>query len=268
MIDVALGLLVGLVIGSLGGGGGVITVPVLVYLVGLEPVAATTGSLVIVGIASLVSLASHARHGVVRWRAGAIFGVLGVLGTWAGANAARLVDAQRLLVAFGLLLLTVAVLMLRSTATPGPDAPRSTVHDTQRAIADPRRFVHFRQPSVLVAAATGVGLLTGFFGVGGGFVVVPVLVLLLRLPMAGAVATSLLVVTLNSATALASRLGHGVALDWSVVWLFTAGAVLGGLVGAAFSTRLPDRTLTRAFAILLVLVATYTLARSGAALAG
>ena len=282
VIEAGLGLVVGIVIGSLGGGGGIVTVPVLVYLLSMEPVVATTASLVIVGIASLASLAAHARHGVVRWRAGLVFGVLGLAGTWAGSTAARLVDPQRLLVAFGMLLLTVAVLMLRSSARPGPsqepadgthpDAPTapnaSGVHGPPRGHRVARRSVHSHRGWALVGTATGVGLLTGFFGVGGGFVVVPALVLLLRLPMAGAVGTSLLVVTVNSGTALATRLAHGVALDWPVVWLFTAGAVAGGLVGAAFSRRLPDRALSRAFAVLLVLVAAVTLARSGAAIAG
>lgn len=256
MIEVGLGLLVGLVIGSLGGGGGIITVPVLVYLLSMEPVPATTASLVIVGIAALASMASHARGGAVRWGAGAAFGLLGVAGTWVGSLAAAQVRGDHLLLAFGLLLLTVAVAMLRS------DVATARTAEVAPSLRDPATAAR------IVGVALGVGFLTGFFGVGGGFVVVPALVLLLRLPMGSAVATSLLVVAINSGSALASRLGHGVDLDWPVIWLFTAGAVAGGLLGAALSRRLPDRTLSRAFAVLLVVVAAYTLARSGAALAG
>jgi uncharacterized membrane protein YfcA len=221
----------------------------------MEPVAATTASLVIVGVASLASLASHARSGGVRWGAGAAFGLVGVAGTWAGAWLAARVRGDHLLLAFGLLLLTVAVAMLRTGASVEPAATRPPTLGDRSAVAR------------IVGVALGVGLLTGLFGVGGGFVVVPALVLLLRMPMSSAVATSLLVVSVNSASALVARLGQGVHLDWPVVWLFTAGAVAGGLVGAALSRRLPDRSLARAFAVLLVVVAAWTLARSGAALA-
>jgi uncharacterized membrane protein YfcA len=256
VIDVGLGLLVGLVIGALGGGGGIITVPVLVYLVSMEPVAATTASLVIVGVASLASMVSHTRGGGVRWGAGAAFGLVGVAGTWAGSWAAARVRGDHLLLAFGLLLLTVAVAMLRKGSPAEPTATRPP------SLRDRSSLVR------IVGVALGVGLLTGFFGVGGGFVVVPALVLLLRMPMSSAVATSLLVVSINSASALVARLGQGVHLEWPVVWLFTAGAVAGGLVGVALHRRVPDQALTRAFAILLVVVAAWTLVRSGIALAG
>lgn len=264
---VGLGLLVGLVLGSLGGGGGIITVPVLIYLLGMAPLAATTASLVIVGLSSLLSAVAHTRAGNVRWGRAVTFGLLGTAGTWVGAHLAGRVDPDRLLLGFGVLLLTVAVVMLRKSLADTPaqaeagDAPGDR-SGTRRVVAP--HGVGWR----LVAAATGVGLLTGFFGVGGGFVVVPALTLLLGFEMPVAIGTSLVVIAVNSATALASRLGGGTSVDWATVWLFTAGAAVGGLAGAALSTRLPARTLTRAFAVLLVLVALYTLARSGAAIAG
>ncbi len=239
---IPLGLVVGLALGSLGGGGSILTVPALVYLLGQTPKAATTGSLIIVGVTSLVGLLPHYRKGNVRVGQGVTFGVLGAVGAYLGSRAAAGVPSAWLLSAFSVLMFVVAFLMGRRLRRSVDGAASGDAH------------VH---PVTLVLAATAVGLLTGFFGVGGGFAVVPALVLALGLSMPMAVGTSLLVIALNSATALASRLGNGVVLDWTVVGGFAAFAALGSLLGSRVSARLSHRHLTMAFIALLVLVGAY-----------
>jgi uncharacterized membrane protein YfcA len=239
---VPLGLLVGLALGSLGGGGSILTVPALVYLLGQSPAAATTGSLIIVGLTSLVGMTHHLRRGNVRLGQGLTFGVLGTVGSYAGSRLAAGVPAPWLLSAFSVLMLVVAVLM-------GTRLRHRTVH------AHPlNRSVH---PARVVLAATAVGLLTGFFGVGGGFAVVPALVLALGLSMPIAIGTSLLVIAINSATALASRIGTGLTVDWTTIGAFAAVAAIGSLIGARVAARLPHRTLTIAFITMLVAVGLY-----------
>lgn len=238
---VPLGLLVGLALGSLGGGGSILTVPALVYLLGQAPAAATTGSLIIVGLTSLIGMIPHLRRGNVRVAQGLVFGALGVVGSYVGSRLAAGMPSAWLLSAFSLLMLTVAFLMwrrLRPRSSRG--APTAAVHPVQ-----------------LVAAATAVGLLTGFFGVGGGFAVVPALVLALGLSMPVAVGTSLLVISLNSATALASRIENGLTVDWVTIGAFAAFAAAGSLVGARVAARLPHRTLSLAFITMLVGVGLY-----------
>lgn len=245
------GLLVGIALGSLGGGGSILTVPVLVYLLDQSPTVATTASLIIVGLTSLVGLIPHHRRGNVRLGRGAVFGLLGAAGSYAGARLAVGIPSAWLLSAFALLMLFVAALMWRRNRR-SPTAAQAT--DTA---------VH---PVRVVLAATAVGLLTGFFGVGGGFAVVPALVLALGLSMPVAVGTSLLVIAVNSATALSFRLGSGVELDWAVIGGFTVFAVVGSLLGSRITARLSHRTLTRVFVVMLVVVALYMAAMSVPAL--
>jgi len=249
---VPLGLLVGIALGSLGGGGSILTVPALVYLLGLSPKEATTGSLIIVGLTSLIGAIPHYRRGNVRLARGVAFGVLGAAGSYVGARAAAGVPSSVLLSAFSGLMLVVAYLMWRRLQRP-------------RA-ASGTDVEHAPHPLLVVAAATGVGLLTGFFGVGGGFAVVPALVLALGLPMPAAIGTSLIVIAINSATALASRLGSGVALDWVVILGFSAFAIAGSLLGARVHQRLSHRALTQAFIVMLLAVALYMAASNVPAL--
>jgi len=239
---IPLGLVVGLALGSLGGGGSIMTVPALVYLLGQTPAAATTGSLIIVGLTALIGAVPHYRRGRVHLLGGIAFGVVGIAGSFAGSRLAAGVPSAVLLTAFAALMLVVAVLMWRRLRR----TPTASVSSVARI-----------RPVPLVLAATGVGLLTGFFGVGGGFAVVPALVLALGLEMPTAVGTSLVVIALNSASALASRLGNGVSLDWAVVGGFALFAIAGSLLGARVTERVSARTLTRAFVVMLVAVAAY-----------
>lgn len=260
MLAIALpvGLAVGIALGALGGGGSILAVPALVYLLGQDPRGATTSSLLIVGVSALVGVLPHLRAGRVQIGSGLAFGLLGVAGATAGSRLSFLVAADVLLIAFAALMLAVAALMIlrrRSQESPGDDSPAT--HRTPILTVSPLRCACGRM-AVLLLLATGVGLLTGFFGVGGGFAVVPALVLALGLPMPVAVGTSLLAIAVNSVAALLARTGSASTIDWGVVALFSAAAVAGSLLGARITARVhPDR-LRLAFSALLVAVALYT----------
>ncbi|GAB2753870.1 sulfite exporter TauE/SafE family protein [Terrabacter koreensis] len=263
LIAIPLGIAIGLSLGALGGGGSILTVPALVYVLGQDARTATTSSLVIVGLTSLLALVPHARAKRVRFSQGLMFGVLGTAGSFAGSALSTSVRPTTLLTAFAALMLLVAALMVRRAVK----APRGLGHAIDPTVEPMMTLRPFscacpRAAKVLVTA-TIVGLLTGFFGVGGGFALVPALVLALGFPMPVAVGTSLLVIGVNSATALAARLGSGAGhLDWSMIGVFTAAAVVGSLVGGRLAGRANPRHLTIAFATLLVVVAFYTGVRS------
>lgn len=248
-----LGAVIGLVLGALGGGGSVLTVPALVFALGLTAQAATTASLVIVGITAVVAAVGHARSGHVQWRSGLLLAAAGVPASLAGTALNRLVEESVLLLAFSALMLIAAVGMLIQPPKTGADT------DGQAAQGDETRARRLWL-RILVAGLL-IGSLTGFFGVGGGFVIVPVLVVALGFPIAIAVGTSLVVIALNAAVALAARIGQA-DLDWAVIAPFTAAAVLASLGGARLAEGLPAQTLTRAFAVLLVLIAVYVAVRA------
>jgi uncharacterized membrane protein YfcA len=248
-----LGAAIGLVLGALGGGGSVLTVPALVFVLGLTAQAATTASLVIVGITALVAAFGHARSGHVQWRSGLLLAAAGVPASLAGTTLNRLVSENVLLLAFAALMLLAAVGMLVQPPKNGAGADGQPAAERDRS----QRRLWLR----LAGAGLLIGALTGFFGVGGGFVIVPVLVVALNFPIASAVGTSLVVIALNAAVALAARMGQG-ELDWSVIVPFTAAAVLASLVGTRVADRLPAKTLTRTFAVLLAFVAVYVAVRA------
>jgi uncharacterized protein len=252
LLAVGVGLLIGLSLGALGGGGSILTVPALVYLLGQSPRQATAASLLVVGLAAVAGAIAHARAGRARLKTGAVFGLLGVIGSYAGSLASAAVPASLLLAGFGALMLAMAATMIvrrrRVPTVPGP------AHNSRS---------RSRHVLVVATAATGVGLVTGFFGVGGGFVVVPALVLALGFDMPAAAGTSLVVIALNSAAALAARAAHGaLSLDWVLAATFTGAAVLGTLAGARLAGRVNPQRLSAAFTLLIVVVAGYTLARS------
>ncbi len=264
-----LGAVIGLVLGALGGGGGVLTVPVLVYALGETPQNATTGSLVIVGIAAAVGAIARRGTGLVAWRQGLAFGLIGIPAAYLGTAVNQRLDPAALLLAFALLILAVAVTMLagnRRSTTTAADAPPHDAAGPDGAVA--LTAVRTR-PGVdivkVVASALAVGFLTGLLGVGGGFVVVPALVIALRMPMPTAIGTSLLVITVNSAASLLARAGT-VHVDWSVVGPFTLAAVLATVIGKRVADRFSGRALTRAFAFLLIAVAAFVMFQSAQAL--
>lgn len=246
------GLLVGISLGALGGGGSILTVPVLVYVLGEKASTATTTSLVVVGLTALIGAGAHWRAGRVRLRQGVIFGLLGIVGAWLGSYLSAAVDPKVLLGLFAVLMLVVAVLMGRR-ALRGASAADSGAGDHS---ASGTNWVK------VIATASGVGLLTGFFGVGGGFAVVPALVLALDFSMPVAVGTSLVVIAINSGSALAARAAGGVHIDLGVVVAFTAAAIVGSLFGGRLAHKISPRHLTLAFSVLLVGVGIYTGVRS------
>lgn len=242
-------LLIGLSLGLLGSGGSILTVPVLVYLVGQDEKVAIAGSLGIVGLVSLIGSIPHALRGHVSWRDVVLFGLPGMGGTYFGAYLSSFVSGTFQLVLFSLVMLLAAALMLRSRSEPEPreGAPR-------------RRMWKVALEGLLV------GVLTGLVGVGGGFVIVPALVLLGGMPMRLAIGTSLAIIALKSASGFAKYLGVldelGLELDWRILGVFSALGAAGTLAGSQLGEHLPQAALRRVFGVLLVLMAAYILARS------
>ncbi len=249
LVSLLLGTIIGLSLGMLGGGGSILTVPALVYLVGIPVAQATGTSLAIVGATAFVGAVRHQRAGRVALRAALGFGVASVLGAVAGSLLGKHVPGGLLLVLFAFLMVAAGVLMLR--------------HRTERAsIPGLRRAAS----SIKVGlAGLGVGLLTGFFGVGGGFVIVPALTMVLGLPMATAIGTSLVVIAMASAAGLVTHLSAG-ALNVSVTLFFLLGGIAGSLAGVHLAGRLPEPTLRRSFALLVFVLAGYLLFRNHAAI--
>ncbi|GAC1583358.1 MAG: sulfite exporter TauE/SafE family protein [Candidatus Dormibacteria bacterium] len=247
-----LGFLIGLSLGALGGGGSILAVPALIYGAGQSPRAATTTSLLVVGAASLSGMVGHLRARRVQVGAGIGLGIAGVGGSFVGSELNRLVPARVLLLTFAGLMVVAAWRMWprskeRQAGSSGiPEAARSKPSNPSRSLMAVK----------VVLVGTGVGLLTGFFGVGGGFVVVPGLVLALGYELPVAVGTSLLVIAINSAEGLAFRLSSG-GIDWSIAVPFTAAALVGALLGSGVASRVPGDRLARWFVGLLLALAAY-----------
>jgi uncharacterized protein len=248
VLPVILGSFAGIALGLVGGGGSILTVPLLVGILGVPAREATTMSLVVVGLAAAVSSIPHARRGNVLWGRALAFGAVGMAGTFVGAALNDTVSSRVLLAGF------TVVMVLAAIATWQRAGRRAELRgdDTMPAAKQPSV-----NPVSVAAAALGVGVLTGFFGVGGGFLIVPALVLVLRLPMATAVGTSLVIIAINSASGLLAHLGAGAAMDPGLTALFTTGAIAGGLAGAAISIHLPSRALGRSFALVVLGLAAY-----------
>lgn len=239
VLALASGGVVGLALGGLGGGGSVLAVPALIYLLGFTPADATTAALVIVALTSVTSLAGHAREGGVAWRTGLLFAAAGIVPAALAGAAAGHLPQEVLTAGFAVVAVLAALRMLRPAAPAPPGAAR---------------------PARAGAAGAGLGAVTGFLGVGGGFLAVPVLVGVLKVPMRRAVGTSLLVIAVNALAALAARSGGGSSLDWAVVGPFTAAAVLGAWDGRRLAAKTTGSVLQRLFAWVLLAVAALMLA--------
>ena len=251
LLALPFGLAIGVSLGLVGGGGSILAVPVLVYVLG-EPVKeATTASLAIVGTTALVGAADHVRGGGVRVRVALAFGAAGALGALAGTALNRVASGSSILIAFAVVMLAAAYVLIRGRGEGSGDEAEAR-----------GRTLALR----VIPAGIGIGVLTGFFGVGGGFVIVPALVLLLGLPMTVAIGTSLLVIALSSASALVAHLATG-SVDWAVVASFTAAAIAGEIAGSRVGSRLSSARLTQVFAVLIVGVALFLIAKNVAAFA-
>jgi uncharacterized membrane protein YfcA len=246
LINSLLGFVIGLSLGFLGGGGSILTVPALVYVVGQSPQAAVSASLIIVGSNAAVGALAHNRHGRIRheatlnWRVALIFGGVGMITSYLAAGLSQLVSSTVLMMLFALLMLAVGVFMILSRKV------KPTNDDGTLSWAK------------TIASGAGVGVLTGFLGVGGGFLIVPALVMLVGLPMHQAVGTSLVVITMNS---LAGLLGHlaGASFDVGVITTFLAAGFAGTLAGARLGRVLRPEQLRTSFALFVMLLAVFLL---------
>jgi hypothetical protein len=234
-------LLIGLALGMLGGGGSILTVPVLVYVLHVDPKLAITMSLPIVGLTSAFGAWRHWRLGNVRLRRALLFGGVAMVGAFAGGRAARWLDPRVQLALLGVLMAAAAISMLRSAARDRTEAPEPHVH-----------------PLLLYSVGLGVGALTGIVGIGGGFLIVPALVVLGGVPMRQAVGTSLLVIAMNCVAGYAGQAGRA-DVDWVFISWFSAVAISGLLGGTAVLRYVRQQTLKRGFAVLLLVIATLVL---------
>ncbi|GGM16125.1 UPF0721 transmembrane protein [Streptomyces fumigatiscleroticus] len=241
VLALAAGALVGLALGALGGGGSVLAVPALIYLLGFTPAAATTASLIIVTATSLTALYAHARTGTVRWRTGTLFAAAGILPAAAAGAAASRLPQPVLTAAFAAVAALAALKMLR----PG----RAGTGRTSAV-----------RPAKAAGTGAGLGALTGLLGVGGGFLAVPALVTVVAFDMRTAVGTSLLVISANSLASLATRGATTAGVDWALIAPFTGAAILGAWDGKRLAAKVTGALLRRTFAILLLAVAAFMLA--------
>jgi hypothetical protein len=241
-LTLALAVFMGVIVGLLGGGGSILTVPLLIYLVGLEPKVAIASSLLVVGLTSAGGALHHAWRGTVRWRTGLIFGTCSMAGAYGAGMVARFIPGQVLLLVFAILMAGTAIGLMRHQ--PGLDS-----HGRPLA---PRPF------SLPIVASEGlaVGGLSGLVGAGGGFLVVPVLVMRVGLDMRSAVGTSLLIIVLNAFSAFAGYLTH-VQIDWALALSISAASVAGALGGASLSGIVSQHRLRHAFAWLVLAMAAF-----------
>lgn len=249
LLAIPFGLTIGIAVGMLGGGGSVLAVPVLIYVLGQSVSDATTASLVVVTAGAFAGGLGHARAGRVCWRHAGSFTLAAVPGLVAGTLAGEAVSGGVLLGAFALIMLAAAAATWRKADDEEPaDGTRE-----RDGACPPLRLTRDLLAGVLV------GLLTGFFGVGGGFLIVPTLAIALAFTMRTAVGTSLAIITATSSIGLAVHLLAGRSLDLGITTAMTAACVAGALVGARLASHVPQRTLGRAFALLVCGVAAYLL---------
>jgi uncharacterized membrane protein YfcA len=244
------GSLVGFTLGLVGGGGSILAVPLMVYLVGVtNPHVAIGTSALAVAVNAATGLATHARLGNVKWRCGLTYAGAGVAGAFLGSTAGKAFDGQRLLFLFALVMIMVGILMLRRRGHEGDSA------------ADCRRD----NAAKVLGAGFGTGGFSGFFGIGGGFLIVPGLIASTGMPMINAVGTSLVAVTAFGLTTAANYALSGL-VDWLLAGVFIAGGVIGGLGGTRAARRLSKAgQLSQVFAGLIFIVAAYMLWKSAAA---
>lgn len=243
VIVLAMAVVVGISLGLLGGGGSILTVPLLTYVAGLDPKEAIAASLFVVGTTSIVSTVMHARQGNVRWRTGLIFGAAGMAGAFLGGLAGGHIPGTVLMIAFAIMMVATAVAMIRGRKA------RASGH-----AAGNRELPLGR---VLLDGLV-VGLVTGLVGAGGGFLVVPALALLGGLPMPAAVGTSLLVIAMKSFAGLGGYLTT-VNMDWPLVAAVTLAAIAGSLLGARLTSRVPEAALRKGFGYFVLLMGAFVL---------
>lgn len=298
----AVGALIGLVVGALGAGGGILSVPALIYLLGVAPHEATSASLVIVLFTALAALAGRIGKNTICYQIALVFAALATVGTWLGSLANRAVSADLLMYAFALLLICVGLVMLRRAypglfsasfglfrgaasagsgavssddgaagsggyvaggaggdgtgSTPALGAVSAMGEVSSIGVGSPIGAAPLWRVALV---ATITGALTGFFGVGGGFAIVPALTLVLHLPIKRAASTSLLIMAITAVVALVARAQTSLSVDLGVIGAFTVASMLGAVAGAPLTRKVSSQKLTASFAALLLAVAVATL---------
>ncbi len=249
LLGYTLAALMGLLLGLMGGGGSLLTVPIFVYVLGFEPKLAIAMSLPVVGGTSLVGAIGHWRAGNVQLKTAAVFGVVAMVGAYFGARLAAFISGATQLTLLAAVMLAAAISMFRSARqqTARGNAERDAIRDMPSGL--------------LIPVALCVGVITGVVGIGGGFLVVPALVLLARVSMRQAVGTSLLVIAMNSASGFAGYLGR-VEVPWVFMLGFTAVAVAGIIAGLYLVRFISQRALKQAFAVFLVVMGAFILAKN------
>lgn len=241
------GALIGVLLGLLGGGGSILAVPALVFGIGLSMEQAIPISLIVVGLASAVGALPKIRTHQVEWRLAAIFAATGIPATFAGSAVGRLLPERALLIGFAVVMVVAGARMLADRG------------DTGTACSAEGSGINWRRCAPRsISAGLAVGFLTGLFGVGGGFLIIPALVLMLGVAMPVAVGTSLVIIVANSVAGLVSHLS-GTSIDWAITAAFTGTAIAGSLIAGQFGTRIDTDRLQRWFAYLVFAVATYVL---------
>lgn len=258
LLAVFSGSLVGFVLGLIGGGGSVLAVPLLVYVVGVQsPHVAIGTSAVAVSLSAVASLVDHARHDHVKWRCAIVFAAAGIIGAALGSELGKQVDGQKLLLFFGILMLVIAGMMFMKKHTGGNDKVELTVESAPKLL-----------PYLLVYGVL-VGAVSGFFGIGGGFLIVPGLMAATNMPMIFAIGSSLFCVAAFGLTTAGNYALSGF-VDWQLVGLFIAGGILGGLVGRQAGSALAKEKhlLSQSFAAIVAVVGVYVVARGIPAITG
>lgn len=236
-----LSIMIGLSLGILGGGGSILTVPILTYVTGLGPKEAIAASLFVVGVTSVFSAIAHARQGRVKWRTALIFGVASMAGAFLGGLAGGYVPGTVLMLAFAVMMMATSLGMLRG-------------RKKRKGTSAPTDLPIFK----IILEGLVVGLVTGLVGAGGGFLVVPALVLLGGLSMPVAVGTSLVVIAMKSFAGLGGYL-TSVSLDWALVGAVTAAAVVGSVIGARLAGKVPEAALRKGFGIFVLAMGVFVL---------
>jgi hypothetical protein len=248
VLGLASGALVGFSLGLIGGGGSILAVPLMVYVVGVsDPHVAIGTSAIAVAVNAAINLSNHARGGTVVWGCALTFAAAGIVGAYIGSIFGKMLDGQRLLALFALLMLVIAVLMLK----------------TRSRVALPEARMSWDNLPAIVGLGLATGTLSGFFGIGGGFLIVPALMLATHMPIINAVSSSLVAVTAFGFTTAASYAWSGF-VSWQLAGVFIAGGLVGGLIGTRLARLLSTRrgALNIVFAVLIILVAIYMLSRN------
>ncbi len=254
ILGYALAALIGLSLGLMGGGGSILTVPIFVYVLGYSAKSAIAMSLPVVGTTSLVGALGHWRAGNVQLRTALIFGAIAMAGAYLGARLAVYVSGTVQLTLLAIVILVAATSMFRNSR-------RSAAAGIQ---GDANADAAFTLPiGKMIAVGLAVGILTGIVGIGGGFLIVPALVVLGRVPMKQAIGTSLLVIAMNSAAGFMGYLGQ-VAIPWGFLAGFTAVAIAGILVGTSLVRLIPAAQLKRGFSVFLVVIGAFMLYKNRA----